>query len=178
MDVIMKRHHIILTAVFISLAILLVAGWYLLPVDLFPEENAETNNGITQHAIWLEDESCFRLDVADTNTLRRQGLSGRDSLAADEGMLFLYDLSGEYGYWMKDMNFPIDIIWLNHNDEIVTILSSVLPDSYPETFYPEDSARKVIEVSAGIATELDLEIGDMLNVSPATSTLSVDCAML
>jgi hypothetical protein len=162
MDVIMKRHHIILTAVFISLAILLVAGWYLLPVDLFPEENAETNNGITQHAIWLEDESCFRLDVADTNTLRRQGLSGRDSLAADEGMLFLYDLSGEYGYWMKDMNFPIDIIWIDDKKQVSYFKKSVSPDTYPESFAPNVPVRYVLEVPAGFVEENYIQIGDNL----------------
>ena len=174
----MKRHYIILVTVFITLVIVFAAGWLFLPIQPFPDQDSTSSSDITQYAVWSENERCFRLDVADTNILRRQGLSGRDSLDPDEGMLFLYNLSGEYGYWMKDMNFAIDIIWLNRNDEIVTILSSVSPDSYPEIFYPEVSARKVIEVSAGIATELDLEIGDMLNVSPATSTSSLDCTIL
>ncbi|MEX2514758.1 MAG: DUF192 domain-containing protein [Candidatus Paceibacterota bacterium] len=174
----MKRHHIILTTVFLTLAVIFVAGWYLLPIELFPDRDTTNNSDITQYAVWEHEDRCFYLDVADTSTLRRQGLSGRESLGSNEGMLFLYRLSGEYGFWMRDMNFPIDIIWLDRNDEIVTIVSSALPDSYPEIYYPDNSARKIIEVSAGVAEKLDLNIGDRLDVSPATSTPSVDCAML
>lgn len=174
----MKHHHITLVTIFITLTVVGMAAWYFLPFDLFPDGDTSMYADNYKQAVMTHNDRCFQLDVADTTELRRQGLSGRESIESNEGMLFLYQLSGEYGFWMKDMNFPIDIIWLNQSDEIVTILSSVSPDSYPEIFYPTDSARKVIEVSAGVAAELDLKEGDMLNVSPATSSPSVDCAML
>src|SRR5882672_5260542 len=49
---------------------------------------------------------------ADTDALRTLGLSGHSPLAADEGMLFIFPAPGEYGFWMKDMLFPLDLVWI------------------------------------------------------------------
>lgn len=53
----------------------------------------------------------FKVAIADTDEKRTKGLSGRDNLAQDQGMLFLFDKPGNYPFWMKDMRFPIDIIF-------------------------------------------------------------------
>lgn len=172
----MKKQHKTLVLIFIVLAAMLVAVWWWFP--LTGGHGNATDPGIDSYIAWEEADRCLRLDVADTPQLRRQGLGGRDGLAENQGMIFLYGVSGEYGYWMKGMNFPIDMIWLNAEDEIVTIKTSVPPDTYPEVFYPTESARKIIEVSAGVAAELNLEVGDQLNLSTPTSTPTVDCAML
>ena len=55
----------------------------------------------------------LQVDLALTDEEKARGLSGRESLDEDEGMLFVFDVPGNYGFWMKDMNFAIDIIWLN-----------------------------------------------------------------
>src|SRR3989344_5288383 len=52
-------------------------------------------------------------DVADTPELRQLGLSGKKSLEKDSGMLFVFDTTGIYGFWMKEMAFPIDVIWID-----------------------------------------------------------------
>lgn len=180
----MERRHTTLVIIFCVLAAILVAAWAVLPVNTLLGDrggNTDTSNPaltINTYAAWEQADRCFILDVANTKPLRRQGLSGRRSLAPNRGMLFLYSISAEYGYWMKDMNFPIDIIWLDKNDQITTIASKVSPDTYPEVLYPTDSARKVIEVSAGVVDELGLKTGDTLNVSEPTTTPPVDCAML
>lgn len=129
-------------------------------------------------AMWEYEDSCFILEVADTIDLRRQGLSSRPPLRDNNGMLFLYDLPGEYGFWMKDMNFAIDIVWLDEDDEAITIESRVSPQSYPHVFYPTGNAKKVIEVTAGVVEELGVKVGDRLRLSAPTSTAPVDCAML
>lgn len=172
-----KRHHVTLILIFFVLALGLVASWFILPALLPSDDSAAAADQVT-YAVWEYADRCFILDVADTVEDRRQGLSGRPALEENRGMLFLYDLSGEYGFWMKDMNFPLDIIWLDDADTVVTILPSVAPETYPKVFYPTESARKVIEVSAGVADELGMKIGDQLNVSDPTSTPPVDCAML
>src|SRR3989344_6539540 len=55
----------------------------------------------------------FEVDIADNALTRAQGLSGRSSLGEREGLFFLFSSAGNYGFWMKGMNFPIDIVWLN-----------------------------------------------------------------
>src|SRR4051812_35678814 len=60
------------------------------------------------------------LDVANTPKSRELGLSGRNSLADNKGMLFLFDEPGLPSFWMKGMKFPIDILFLNNN-KIVTL---------------------------------------------------------
>ena len=55
----------------------------------------------------------LKLNIASTPQARAKGLSGRATLERNQGMLFLFTAPGVYGFWMKDMKFPIDIIWLN-----------------------------------------------------------------
>jgi len=93
-----------------------------------------------------------RVNVADTEAERVQGLSGRTSLAEGEGLLFIFEQEGSQGIWMKDMHFSIDIIWAASDGTIITIASSVAPETYPEAFYAkEPRARYVLEVPAGFA---------------------------
>jgi len=61
---------------------------------------------------------------------------------------------------MKDMNFPIDILWINDGKEIVEIVENVAPDTFPETFYPKELAQYVVETRAGWVKESDVQPGD------------------
>lgn len=102
----------------------------------------------------------FEVQVADTNYLLEKGLSGRKSLSEDEGMFFIFDKPGKYGFWMKEMKFPIDIIWIDSNFEIIHIEKSLSPRTYPKVFYPNIPALYVLEISAGQSMAVDLKIGD------------------
>lgn len=102
------------------------------------------------------------LEVADTETARAKGLSGRDRLPDGHGMLFVFDTEDKYGMWMKDMKFPIDILWLDSEYRIVAAEHVVTPDTYPKVFYPPVPARFVLELPAGFAKENDFKIGDRL----------------
>lgn len=172
----MKQQHTTLLIILVATVAAFGSIWVLTPAHYL--SGGDQTSSAYQQAGWQVDDRCFQLDVANTHELRREGLSGRTQLESNEGMLFLYDTRGEYGFWMKDMNFPIDIVWLNDEDEIITIAADVSPDSYPETFYPAKKASKVIEIPAETAADLDLKIGDQLNLSDPTSTAPVDCAML
>ena len=107
-------------------------------------------------------EQTYQLEVADDPTERTQGLSGRTELAPNSGMLFVFDEPAQHGIWMKDMNFAIDIIWLDESKEIIEIVDEASPASYPETFYPDRPAKYVIELPAGVAQSHDLDLGDSL----------------
>lgn len=111
-------------------------------------------------------EETFTLEVADSSAKQQRGLSGRTGLATSTGMLFVFDAPGRYSFWMKDMLFPIDIIWLRDDWCLVHIVSDISPDTYPDTFAPPVPATYVVELAAGEATRLGLRAGACLE-SPA-----------
>jgi len=95
------------------------------------------------------------VELATTEAEREQGLSGRASLAEGSGMLFVFDEDGDWGIWMKDMQFAIDILFLSENGSVVSINANVSPDTYdtdpPQIFYPPLAVRYVLELPAGYA---------------------------
>ena len=94
------------------------------------------------------DELAIGVTIADEPDERRQGLSGLKSLPELEGKLFVFEETGNYGIWMKDMFFPIDVIWIDENLRIVHIEENVLPNSYPATYNSPVPARFVLETNA------------------------------
>ena len=112
-----------------------------------------------------------RVTVADTESARQKGLSGRAGLAADEGMLFVFAQDGEHAFWMKDMRFSIDILWLRESLStgsgqavVVYMAQNVSPDTYPQSFRPNVPARYVLELPAGYAKEHTVSIGDIVRL--------------
>ena len=91
----------------------------------------------------------FDVDIVRTPEDRVRGLSGRPDLKPNTGMLFVFDKPGMYGIWMKDMLFPIDILWVNQFGSIVHIERQASPDSYPRRFQAAKPALYVLEIPAG-----------------------------
>ena len=106
----------------------------------------------------------FTVEVADTAKLLEKGLSGHRSIKNDEGMLFVFQRPDKYGFWMKDMLFSIDILWIDSNLKIVHIEKSLRPETYPKIFYPSSVALYVLELKAGEVQNLNLKIGDSLEI--------------
>lgn len=98
--------------------------------------------------------------VAKTWPERIQGLSGTPYLPENVVKLFVFDAPGLHSIWMKDMKYPIDILWVSDDSEIVHIVKNATPDSYPELFLPEREAYYVIETKAGFVDDKGVEIGD------------------
>lgn len=106
--------------------------------------------------------------VADEPSERRLGLSGMKSLPDKEGKLFVFEESGNYGIWMKDMLFPIDIMWIDENLRIVHIEENVLPSSYPATYNSPVPARFVLETNAFFVDTFQIDVGESVSI-PARS---------
>lgn len=106
------------------------------------------------------------VDIADDDKEREKGLSGREFISPTEGMLFVFDISGEYSFWMKDMKFPIDIIWIDENFKIIYIEEGVLPETYPMTFRSPSKSKYVLEVGSLISTKNNFKIGDKVEFLP------------
>jgi len=103
----------------------------------------------TPETIEIEGKT-FKLEIADEPEELTQGLSGREKLAQDYGLLFVFPKPGRHGFWMKDMKFPIDIIWLNENREVIGITKNLEPSSYPQVFYPPSEIKYALEINTGI----------------------------
>jgi len=97
-------------------------------------------------------------DIANTPELRTLGLSGRERLENDSGMLFVFEKPDFYGFWMKDMNFPIDIIWISENLNVVYIEKDVQPETFPKVFKPEGLSLYVLEINAGLSDLNNIKI--------------------
>jgi uncharacterized membrane protein (UPF0127 family) len=105
------------------------------------------------------DGTPFRVHLLTTEFQRVKGLSEKESLDANEGMYFVFDRDGEWGIWMKDMNFPIDIFWIAEDGTIVDMETHVHPNTYPQVFTNEIPARYVLEVLSGTAEAYNIQIG-------------------
>lgn len=103
--------------------------------------------------------SALMVEVADTEPLREKGLSGRTGLAEGRGMLFVFEQDGEWGMWMKDMRFSIDIVWADASGTVVTVAQDVSPDTYPQAFLPSVPVRYVLEVPAGYTAQQGIAEG-------------------
>ncbi|MES2953754.1 MAG: DUF192 domain-containing protein [Patescibacteria group bacterium] len=103
--------------------------------------------------------------VADTPAVREHGLSGRALLRENEGMLFVFERPDLYAFWMKDMLFSIDIIWMDTNGRVVDIAANLSPKTYPELFAPREKAQYALEVPAGFAARHRVEIGTLIAIA-------------
>jgi uncharacterized membrane protein (UPF0127 family) len=117
----------------------------------------------------------IKVSLALTPAEQEQGLSARQDLAENEGMLFVFTNPGKYPFWMKDMNFSIDIIWLSEDLKVVYIKKDARPESYPETYGPGENVptpkgagiptvnvgtKYVLEVMSGFSDKNNLKVGD------------------
>lgn len=135
----------------IALVLLLVgfAAYFILEPRLRPHVTVHMGGGV------------FSAQVLKTDKERTKGLSGRPDLGADEAMLFVFDADAKWPIWMKDMNFPIDIVWLDKNKKVVHIVKNAPPESYPnEKFIPEADAKYVVELKAGTVAKKSITIGN------------------
>ncbi len=107
-------------------------------------------------------ENIFFLKKSETQTEKTKGLSGVIKMGENYGMLFIYNNPDKYGIWMKDMNFPIDIIWLDAEKKVIDIKENALPESFPNVFYPQSPATYIIELNAGTAEKEKINIGDIV----------------
>jgi uncharacterized protein len=107
-------------------------------------------------------------DLAETNEQRTKGLSVKDALAEKEAMLFVFDTAQEHPFWMKDMKFPIDIIWMDSNKIVVHVEHNLQPcsfDGFCQTYKPNKDALYVIETMAGFAKDHNIVEGTRFDFS-------------
>lgn len=111
----------------------------------------------------------LNVQVADQIEEQQQGLSGRAGISENEGMLFIYDRPIRAGFWMKDMLFPIDIVWIREGRVVdLSLLAAPepgKPDHELKVYFPKTEVDQVLEVAGGWVTGNNLTIGDEVSVS-------------
>jgi hypothetical protein len=107
--------------------------------------------------------SSFYVEIADSEKERNQGLSGRSKLKDDEGMLFIFEREGIYPFWMKDMKFDLDFIWIRKG-KVVDITKRVPrpvgADDEIATVKPDIEVDRVLEINSGLADRLNINKND------------------
>lgn len=110
----------------------------------------------------------FNATILRSDEERQRGLSNTKSLPADQAMLFVFPYDTRPGIWMKDMKYPIDILWVNKNYQVVYLVKNAQPDSYPQVFQPTSLARYVIEVPSGTIEKTGIKNGDLVILPSGT----------
>ena len=168
----MKKDVAIIGGLFVVVAALVIFGRgftssQFVGISPRPEstKSAAKQKGITD--ITISDLN-VSAEVADTVDKRKKGLSDREELAISSGLLFLFDKSGSYAIWMKDMRFPIDIIWIDESKKIVDIVENAVPqpgkkDEELKRYQPRSGAKYILEVNAGLVRLHNIQMGDTVN---------------
>ena len=120
---------------------------------------------------------CVQAEVVDTDAARQLGLMFRENLPEGRGMLFVFEDEGRYGFWMKNMKFPIDIIWIDKEKRVVDIKPNLFPcqevrESFAggdkekscEIFEPRAKALYALEVEVGFCRRNKIKIGDKVSI--------------
>lgn len=110
------------------------------------------------------------VELADTDEEITTGLGGRSSLEHDHGMLFIFNREAAMGFWMKNMHFPIDIIWIK-TDTVIAIHQSIAvqPENAADAdlpqYFPPEPVTHVLEVPAGWSSANSIKVGDRVVIS-------------
>lgn len=162
--------------------VLIIVGSFIL---FFSSKTPRLRSGqvtVSIHQVVINGAS-IKVELAQTEAERGLGLSGHKPLADNEGMLFIFDKPMTYAFWMKDMLFPLDMVWIApspsprtvleeapkdrpFSGRIVDITHNAKPESFPETFSPVTPAQYVLEVNADISQKNNWVIGDEVKFLP------------
>jgi uncharacterized membrane protein (UPF0127 family) len=151
--------HRLATGIGFSLGAVIIAG--ALFVALHQHHPVAGKPVYATETLQLQNRT-ISLEVADTQAKQELGLGQRDSLANNKGMIFTYAQEKELCFWMKDMHFPIDMVWLDGDKRVIHLEANVSPDTYPKTYCPDKPAQYVVELNANVAGQSGIRIGQQL----------------
>ena len=103
--------------------------------------------------------------LSTTPESQSKGLAIKNSIAQNEGMLFIFKSPQKYSFWMKDMKFPIDILWADSSGKIVHIEKNLQPCVFflpCPSYSPNDNSLYVLEVISNFTNKFDINIGDQI----------------
>lgn len=126
--------------------------------------NAVVDSLVRNHTTITTPKGVINAEIADTPESRELGLSGRKGMANNKGMLFVFPRESRYGFWMKDMLFPIDMVWINKEGVVVYKAENAKPEDYPAKYVNMADAMYVLELPANQASEHGIYLGVVLGI--------------
>ena len=160
-----KRSWIIGGGIVIVAGLLILGGAIIRHIIM----SNRTNEHLLVSASVITPKTVIDVRVADTDSKRDLGLSYFKNLPRNQGMLFLFDRPARYSFWMKGMNFALDMVWMKHlqgnNYQIVSITENATPASYPNTFSPKSAVDAVLEINAFTAKGFGFSEGGEVRVA-------------
>jgi uncharacterized membrane protein (UPF0127 family)/phosphatidylglycerophosphate synthase len=110
-------------------------------------------------------DGCLDIEIRDTVAERSVGLMYRKFLSEDDAMLFVFEEPGRQDFWMKNMQIPIDMIFISKDFQVIRIYHDVQPcQSDPCKIYSADDAKYVLETAANYSVKKDISIGEKVNI--------------
>lgn len=128
------------------------------------EENRVTPSAGTKVGILTAGKIQVRVEIAETDNELELGLGNRDTIADDAGMLFILGGPDLSGIWMKDMRFPLDILWLDEAFRVVDMRENIAVETYPEIFYSKKPAWYVVEMKGKATAKQGITIGTVFSL--------------
>ena len=170
----MKKHtHLVAIIIFIgaiavAIALIRYQVYHSISIPVVTDY-ATSNEGLPVTAtVTTSKGSIISARVASTQATQELGLSYFPSLPDNQGMLFTFSTPSVQKFWMKGMNFPLDIIWMKHTTgsrySVVAIESNISPITYPQTFGPETPVDTVLEVNATQAAAHGITVGSSVDI--------------
>jgi uncharacterized protein len=135
------------------------------PTMMVGEEASSGTNGYRQIPIKING-FVLTADIAATDEQKRMGLSVKSSLAENEAMLFVFDNEAQHPFWMKDMKFPIDIIWIDSDKTVVHIEHNLPPCESGllcPSYTPIQDSLYVLETVAGFTERHGVTRGTLVD---------------
>ena len=150
-----KKTKVVRNIFFIALCVgLFFTSMYGIRCGFYKMCEIEMLSKFVRHDVTiLMPKGAIQVEVAQSKASRELGLSGRPSMGNDEGILFVFDAPGKYGFWMNESGLVVDIE------------RNLTPDSYPKTFINEVDASYVLEINAGLAKEFGLFLGSKVKIT-------------
>lgn len=106
--------------------------------------------------------SNFNIEIADTEYETQTGLMYRSSMEENQAMLFIFPTEAMHSFYMKNTEFPLDIIYIDGNQKIASFQKNAQP--YDESSLPSNVPVKyVLEVNAGLSDQIGLQVGDSIS---------------
>lgn len=110
----------------------------------------------------IKDQN-YQIELATTSAQKIKGLSKRDTLCPNCGMLFTFGFETQLPFWMKDTLIPLDMIWLDKNNKVVDIKTATETNSQ-KIYQNQSPAKYVIELNANDSQKIGLQIGDTISI--------------
>lgn len=114
------------------------------------------------------NKKTFSIDIAKTDSEQEKGLAIYNNLPLNKGMIFIFKNADYHAFWMKDMKFPIDIIYINKNIIVDVFKNAPFPKSENETLpiiKPSKKADAVLEINAGLCDKYNFKTGDFVKIN-------------